>query len=99
MQHRMKRDLDADLMEKWKAARESITCEAQHVRELAQVSSRGACLNAGLPEPGRCHLANIWGMVQVISQFKDVRPGAASGTSRPRAAAAAVGASHMDSLR
>jgi hypothetical protein len=95
----MKRDLDADLMEKWKAARESITCEAQHVKELAQVSSRGACLDAGLPERGRCRLTDIWGMVQVISQFKDVRPGAASGASKPRASAAEVGVSHMDSLR
>lgn len=38
MQQRMKRDLDAKLMDKWKAARESITCEAQQIKELAQVS-------------------------------------------------------------
>ena len=37
MQYRMKRDLDDELMDKWKAARESITCEAQHVKELSQV--------------------------------------------------------------
>ena len=39
MQQRMKRDLDAELMHKWMAARESINCEAQHVREIAQVSA------------------------------------------------------------
>eukprot|EP00802_Teleaulax_amphioxeia_P025770 Tamp_26686.p2 GENE.Tamp_26686~~Tamp_26686.p2 ORF type:complete len:167 (-),score=47.60 Tamp_26686:352-852(-) len=40
MQQRMKRDLDGELMHKWMAARESITCEAQHVREIAQVISQ-----------------------------------------------------------
>jgi hypothetical protein len=38
MQQRMKPDLDDELMDKWKAARESIMCEAQHVKELAQVN-------------------------------------------------------------
>ena len=37
IQHRMKSELDAEMQRKWSAARESITCESQHVKELAQV--------------------------------------------------------------
>lgn len=37
--------------------------------------------------------------MQVISQFKDARPGAAAGPSKARVAAVAIAASHKDSLR
>ena len=40
MQQRMKRQMDAELMDKWKAARESITCEAKQIKELAGVISQ-----------------------------------------------------------
>ena len=112
MQQRMKRDLDGELMHKWMAARESITCEAQHVREIAQVSDP---LIARCPTPrvslggagaasdarrlGSCHLHTC---VQVISQFKEALPAVIAGppgAKGPPVRAGTIGAKHVAASR